>query len=50
MQDIDVQRQDQEEAVLVQAPTVERDCRAERRALRAAAAAEANYLMSVSGR
>ena len=51
MQDMNVQPQDQkEQAVLAQPPVAERDSRAQRRALRAAAAAEARYLMSVTGR
>ena len=50
MQDLNVQPQDQEKAVLAQPRVADRDSRAQRRALRAAAAAEARYLMSVSGR
>ncbi|MEA2457051.1 MAG: hypothetical protein QOC95_23 [Thermoleophilaceae bacterium] len=50
MQHDDTQRQDQEEAVRATAPAADANSRAQRRALRAAAAAEARYLMSVSGR
>jgi hypothetical protein len=47
MQDIDSDHKDQEETV---APAPDLALRAQRRLLRAAAAAEASYLMSVSPR
>ena len=53
MQDIDVARQDQQrqqKAVPLTAQAANTDSRSKRRALRAAAAAEASYLMSVRAR
>ena len=50
MQDIDSDHKDQEETVSVHVSVADPDVRAQRRALRAAAAAEASYLMSVRAR